>query len=187
VDFGDIIQIKEKNTLRIGFQNIGGFPTVRTKTKENIRRHGLIKWDFDVFGFAEMNIDWRLADEDSKLPLCTREWWEHQHISWAHNRAFPPRALQQYDGTALFSINKAAHRVTSKGQDETGLGQWCWTRYQGRGGQDLRIITAYRPDPPGGPYTVYAQQNAYFQPKKKNICPRAAFLTDLESEIKSFI
>ena len=56
---------------------------VRTKIKENIIRHGLIKWDFDVFGFAEVNIDWILADEDSKLPHHTREWWEHQHISWA--------------------------------------------------------------------------------------------------------
>jgi len=170
--------------LELAFKNIGGFPTVRTKIKENIIRHGLIKWDFDVFGFAEMNIDWRLVDEDSKLPLHTREWLEHQHISWAQNRTFPPRT---YGSTALFSINKAAHRVTSKGQDETGLGRWCWTKYQGRGGHALRIIIAYRPNPPGGPYTVYAQQNTYFQSIKKNICPRTSFLIDLEVEIKSFI
>jgi len=36
-----------------------------------------------------------------------------------------------------------------------------WTRYKGKGTQSLRIITAYRPNPPQGPFTIYAQQNTF--------------------------
>jgi hypothetical protein len=49
-----------------------------------------------------------------------------------------------------------------KGKDNSNLGRWVWTRYRGRNNQTLRIIAAYRPNPPSGPFTVYAQQNAYF-------------------------
>ena len=35
-DFGDNISIKKENTLRVGFQNIGGFLKSRTKFKEEI-------------------------------------------------------------------------------------------------------------------------------------------------------
>jgi hypothetical protein len=67
--------------LRISFQNIGRFLTNRYKIKEDIIRHGITRWDFNVFGFAEMNIDWRLVEKDSRLPLQTKECWEHQHVS----------------------------------------------------------------------------------------------------------
>jgi hypothetical protein len=36
--FGDSKYVKQNNTLRIGFQNVGGFPTQKGKIKEdNIR------------------------------------------------------------------------------------------------------------------------------------------------------
>jgi hypothetical protein len=57
--FGDAIKKKGDNTLRIGFQNIGGFPIDKGKIKEEILRKGITKWGFDIFGCAETNI--RLA------------------------------------------------------------------------------------------------------------------------------
>jgi len=174
---------KKKNTLRIGFQNVGGFPTQKGKFKEDNIRLGLQKWEFDIFGMAETNLDWRVLPENDKLPNRTKEWWEHQHVSWAHNQTSAPRQAIQYGGTALFSNNKAAHRVIGKGLDESNLGRWAWTRYKGKGNHTLRVLVAYRPNPPQGPYTVYAQQNAYFHSVNRSICPRHAFLTDLREAI----
>jgi hypothetical protein len=98
-----------------------------------------------------------------------------------------PQQVRQYGGCALFSVNKAAHRAIEKGFDKSNLGRWCWTRYKGKGNQTLRVIVAYRPNPPQGPYTVYAQQNAYFHTISRNICPQKAFIADLEEELTSFL
>jgi hypothetical protein len=131
--FGDVIPFKKENILCIGFQNIGGFPVKKSKIKEDLIRQGLIKWDFDVFGVAETNEDWRLCREEDKLPLRTRDWWDNQHVRWAFNSTSAPFELRQYGGTAVFSTNQAAHRVFEKGFDPSHLGRWAWTRYKGRG------------------------------------------------------
>jgi len=60
-------------------------------------------------------------------------------------------------------------------------------KYQGRNGQTLCVIAGYRPNPPQGPYTVYAQQNAFFHMIKRDICPRKAFLVDLVEQLKEFM
>ncbi len=75
--FGDEICVKNDNTLRIGFQNVGGFPASPGKLKEDNIRLGLKKWDFDVFGVAKVNLDWRTLKEHDRLPHRTKEWWEH--------------------------------------------------------------------------------------------------------------
>ena len=77
--------VKQENTLRIGFQNAGGFPTQLGKLKEDAIRQGLVRWEFDVFGMVETNLDWRVLKEQEKLPARTKEWWEHQHVIWSHN------------------------------------------------------------------------------------------------------
>jgi hypothetical protein len=61
--FGDVITNKSSNTLRIGFQNVGGFPINKGKIKEDNTRMGLTKWEFDIFGCAETNLDWRILPE----------------------------------------------------------------------------------------------------------------------------
>lgn len=117
--FGDSIDVKKVNTLRLGFQNIGGFPMQRGNLKEDSIRQGITRWDFDIFGMAEVNLDWRLLKEQDRLPTRTKEWWSQQHVSWAHNRNSEPRQTRQLGGTALFSLDKAAHRAVKKGYDAT--------------------------------------------------------------------
>lgn len=62
--FGDDIPQKRQKILRIGFQNIGGFSTTNHQLKDDLIRRGITKWEFDIFGLAETNIDWRLQHED---------------------------------------------------------------------------------------------------------------------------
>jgi hypothetical protein len=125
--FGDDIPLKPKKTLRIGFQNIGGFPVQQSDIKNDYIRIGISNWDFDIFGIAETNLDWRFVMEENKLWARTREWWEHLHISQSHNTTFPATTDKQFGGTALFTINDIAHRVVAKGYDDSRLGRWSWT------------------------------------------------------------
>jgi hypothetical protein len=49
IHFGDKITKKSNNTLRIGFQNIGGIPTQKNKHKDDIIRLGIGKLEFDIW------------------------------------------------------------------------------------------------------------------------------------------
>jgi hypothetical protein len=71
-NFGDCVCMKTGNTLRIGFQNIGGFSTKGGKLKEDNIRQGLLKWDFDIFGMAETNLDWRMLNYRTNCPQGQR-------------------------------------------------------------------------------------------------------------------
>ncbi len=135
---------------------------------------------------AETNVDWRLVGEEDRLHFRTKEWWESSHLCLSYNCSGAPITPHQYGGTALFSLDKASHRVIDKGADTTKLGRWSWTRYRGRNNQTLRVIVGYRPNPPGGPFTVYAQHRTFFNSKGSDICPRLAFLQDLCSAINEF-
>ncbi|MFN9982402.1 MAG: hypothetical protein ACK53Y_20915, partial [bacterium] len=57
----------------------------------------------------------------------------------------------------------------------------------GRNSYSLRIISAYRPNPPRGPYTVYAQQQHFLSTQNDPRCPRKAFVEDLCKDIQEFL
>lgn len=54
-------------TLRIGFHNIGGIPIQRGHAKDDFLRQGITTYDFDAFGIAKVNVDWRHVSEEDKL------------------------------------------------------------------------------------------------------------------------
>jgi hypothetical protein len=80
-----------------------------------------------------------------------------------------PVTHRQFGGAAIFSIDKAAHRVIEKGADELKLGRWVWTRWG------------------GGGFTVYVKQNAFFHSIDNPRCPRKAFVQDLCHAINVFL
>lgn len=67
--YGSLPMLKEDNVLRIGFQNVGGLPAVRGKAKYDFLRAGINKFDFDIFGAAEVNIDWTWVKEEGSLQI----------------------------------------------------------------------------------------------------------------------
>jgi hypothetical protein len=160
--FGDPIYKKPNHVLRIGYQNIEGLSFSANSVKDDVIRTGLNTWEFDIFGMSETNIDWRLIPDQHKLYFRTKTWWETSHLSHAFNVTFPPITRKQFGGTALFSIGTVTHRIAGKGVDTSLLGRWSWTLYKGKNNQSLKIDSAYRPNPPSGPFSVYAQHRHYF-------------------------
>ena len=51
----------------------------------------------------------------------------------------------QPGGTAVLSINKMANSFIDIGVDESKLGHWSWTRYQGSFDSSFIIFSVYRP------------------------------------------
>ena len=90
------------------------------------------------------------------------------------------RSIRQYGGTAQISKGDAAIRECARGEDKRGLGRWVWQLYRGANNRRVRVITAYRPNPSSGPFTVYAQHRTMFnETNKKNWEPREQMLVDL--------
>jgi hypothetical protein len=109
-------------------------------------------------------------------------------MSTAYYKAFQAASPTQYGGVSLWSINKAAHRVTTSGQDTTGLGRWAWTHYRGRNNVSLRVVTAYRPvRNTTGAMSVWNQQRSYFDDKNDDRCPRELFNVHLADAIRTWL
>jgi hypothetical protein len=140
----------------LGFLNIGGLPLKSNQIKNDFLRRGISALECNVFGMAEINTDWRLITEDNQLHI-------EQKVGGRLFIFLKPTTVQylkinhwQWGGTALFTINKASHRVISKGKDDTKLGRWRWTRFRGENNNTLRIFSAYGPNPPTGPLSVHS-------------------------------
>ncbi len=140
-----------------------------------------------MFGVAETNVDWRLLGEQDRLYMRTKEWWETSHLNFTHNRVSPPLDKCQWGGSALFSLNQAAHRVVDKGWDPTNMGRWCWTKFRGRNNHCLRIFSAYCPNPPSGPGSVAALQRTVMLARQDFRYPRMALIQDLDKEVSEVI
>lgn len=128
------------------------------------------QWEFDIFVFAETNINWWLNPEDQKLYSRTRCWWDSLHISYSHICNFLVNLITQYRGMVIFSLGHAAHRVMQKGMDYSRLGRWTWTQSQDRAGLALTVIAACCPNPPYGPTKAM-----HLFSIQDNRCPRHAF------------
>ena len=97
------------------------------------------------------------------------------------------RCSRQYGGTAQISRTDALCRECSRGEDPRGLGRWVWQMYRGNNNRRLRVVTAYRPNPSTGPFTVYAQHRALFHElNKREWEPREQMLIDLQNEINQW-
>jgi hypothetical protein len=82
---GDPLHKKHANILRIGFQNVGGVSSARNKLKDDILRCGIDKYDFDIFGIAEVNVNWSHVTEEDRLINRSKYWWDTNH--WVSQQA----------------------------------------------------------------------------------------------------
>jgi hypothetical protein len=94
----------------------------------------------------------------------------------------------QVGGTLQISIDAASHRVTESGIDPSGLGRWCWTRYRGKAGKTLRVVTIYRPanNAVAAPSTVAAQHRRYYDGIHQSGEPRSIILAELGACIRTW-
>ena len=189
--FGEYIVGKQRNVIRIGFQNFNGLTGRENDPVDRSLRDWITDQEFDVFGVSEVNLYWPKVKKSLQFHERMRQWWApgQTRALFAYNRTEKrlQRSIRQYGGTAQFCRGTALARECERGEDFRNLGRWVWQRFRGKNNKILRVITAYRPNPSAGPYTVYAQHRAFFNEiQKAKWEPRKQMLEDLKQEIKKW-
>ena len=154
---------KDEGILRLTFQNVNGLgfddEQVKLQRLYNFMSHHKV----DMMGIAEVNINWRKMGSRESLWDRTRGWFEGINVNCSYNiNELPISTRFQPGGVASLTTNRLAYKISEKGVDTTKLGRWAWSRYQGKGGRHMTILTVYRPCFRGGINSNVAQQQRYF-------------------------
>jgi len=77
---------KQLSTLKVMFQNIGGFSKEEEmEIKLEALQHIVIDWDTDIFGFTEANTCWDALPEEQRLAKCMLGWWANCQWGLTYN------------------------------------------------------------------------------------------------------
>ena len=186
--FGDLLMEKKYDIMRIGFQNFNGLTGKLDDPVDRSLRDWITDNSFDVFGISEVNMYWPRVRKELQFNERINKMWQPGQCRSRHafNRTEKrlKRSIRQYGGTAQLSFGTALAHEFDRGEDFRGLGRWVWQKYRGKNNRQLRIVTAYRPNLSGGPYTVYSQHRFYYNEINKTKWePRGQMLKDLANEI----
>jgi len=80
----------------------------------------------------ECNVAWNKVEPESWPQEQTKFWWDKAHWSITHNRQDPDATTYQPGGAGLLVVNQLAHLVQRPGEDQAGLGCWCWIQLKGK-------------------------------------------------------
>jgi len=175
---GDELPLKDEHVFRLFSQNANGISPFAESAEDQLFRENFQYSQANVTAISELNIHWRNVTEENKLPSRMATWFESNHQNITYNTTHKPQGTYQIGGTAIFSVNKACHRIMKKGSDPSGLGRWCWTRYRGRDGLTLRVVSVYCPHDKGEDLSVYAQHRFWYNQNGQQRIPRVAFWED---------
>jgi hypothetical protein len=82
--FGDSLNKKPPNTLRIGMQNFGGFPLSPLDAKDESLRDFTTKYEFHILGIPENSACWHLLPTEARLQDRMSGWWEAVQLKSAY-------------------------------------------------------------------------------------------------------
>jgi hypothetical protein len=187
-DWGDPLQSKASDCLRVAFRNIHFLPHNSRNSRNEELLFDVQVGNFDIIGLAEPNVAWNLLPDEDRLRSRFKEYWEACHISASHNTWDSSNVdVKQIGGTLTLALNQLSYRVIKSGVDSSGLGCWSWIRFQGKQGITLQAVTVYRPVVSFGATSVYQQHSRYIHDKDLTGCPRDLFFTDLDKAITTWI
>jgi hypothetical protein len=180
---------KVDDVCRLAFLNVDTFPALVSDPKNWTTRATFKKWQIDVWGWVEINVNWLLVKQSDKLEYRCKEWFESTAVVTANNKTIKDHMKlkrHQLGGTALVERGKLVHNMGKKGVDETGLGRWCWMKFVGKNSKSTMIVSDYVPHQPTGPESVGSQHRRYFNSVGRTAIPVDAFCTDLSRLIRKW-
>jgi len=180
---GDHCGDKNKRCLRIVTQNINGLGQMQNSLKELNLKHFASNYGVDILGIQETNVCWNKVGQKNAIWDRFRGWKEACKLSVAFNSYESNSQKYQPGGGALITINKLAHKVIGVGSDDTKLGRWTWTRYQGTFNRIFRVVNIYRPVVGKEYNSAYMQQYRHAIKYNDGKCPREVLMLDLQKEI----
>ena len=191
--FGDQLRHKEEYILRFGSLNINTYPSLDKDTlggeKMQQLKSILLTGEVDAIPIQEWNKYWPEVPTEDLPHERLRPWTKRLYFNLAFNRGCKIRKGKNlHGGTGIVTVDNAVCRIKGTGRDLFGMGQWCYTRYQGKGRQATRFYSAYRPCRSvsySARLLIYNQQIAAMATNDNLRCPRVAFLEDLQTKIPS--
>ena len=174
----------QHHALRLGFLNIQTFPKHVLHHKNGDIIQVINDNHLNCLGMAEVNLHWPMVSTQQQIQERTRGWFETTVSAAACNR-HNTKVPNQQDGAAILARDQFAHRCFSREYDS--LGRWMVLTFRGREGLALRVVSAYRPIPGSGPYTVYQQQRNYYSTIGNTKCPITNYGSDLTTLMQAWI
>ena len=184
---------KAPGSIRLFFQNVKGLTYSTGVEDYKYYLSQMAAFSVDCFGLAETNTAW----QHYYLQLHYRECVQRQFRVGKTVFGFPSREVDSCSEKETFQAGgclttvqgKTATTVHNQGiYDPTGLGRWSGITLEGKGGNVLSIITAYRvcegsirQAPIGS--AVVREHEFYRNKGEKSPQPRQRFLSELRSVI----
>ena len=147
--FGDECKIKNKENIRIMFQNVNGFGYSNQSVKTLSVRNLMYRNEVDLMAMAETNLNWGKMRRPNTLPQVARRWFQTTKtvISYnQHEKKKRKKKFHQPGGTAIISKGEMALRVKQKSYDNKRMGRWASQVIQGKQGITTRVVSVYVPN-----------------------------------------
>jgi len=187
---GDFFGPKRSDWLRLVSFNLNNLAIDINESKEVSLFQSILEYGIDILLLQELGLhwsnlsrtkQWRSQVERFLNPKCTRTRCSHKVHHTTGTRV-------QAQGTGILSHDKVSHFDMGSGCNKAKLGWWTWSRFRGKGGMVLRVVSVYRPcTSSGGEQTAWSQHKAYFNDQNDDRDPMKAFMEDLAAEIQEWI
>ena len=144
--YGDTCGTKNKQTIRIMFQNVNGFGYTTDSVISQSIRSLMVRKRVDIMALAEMNINWGKVSRTNTLPHVCRNWFETSKATVSYNQHEKRKKNKhQPGGTAIVSIDDMALRHHKHEYDKKKMGRWASQAFSGKNGLVTRVVSVYIP------------------------------------------
>jgi hypothetical protein len=112
--FGNLMGKKADDVCRLSFLNVDTFPALASDPKNETARATFKKWQIDVWGWVEINVNWLVGKHSYKLEYRGKEWFENTAVITANNNTIKYHMKlrrHQWGGTALVARGKLVHNI----------------------------------------------------------------------------
>ena len=188
--WGDTIEVKCDNTVRIYFQNVNSFGLSQGTNKVNTILRSMQTMECDIATFVQTSINWRFLHLRNRLRMSLQRLFPIHKLNIARNK-FNSEQPALPGGCAQIVTGNWSGRVIEFIHDFRNMGRWCGVKLRLKGDRHLYLITAYRVCQQSsahiGPETAYRQQElmlaleGFVSPD-----PRKQFILDLMKCIKEW-
>ena len=161
--WGDDIQSKEENTVRIFFQNINSIQINQPDKWENIIKTLMIQYKSDIIGSCETGLYWKQPETRQKIHNNTRKHLKIKtNINHSKNKATSGTSFLP-GGTMTITTGFWTGRIMSPLTDPAEMGRWSGTKYNLKNDRHLYIISAYRTCPIPSNIVLTKSNSSYTQ------------------------
>ena len=193
--YGDSVIQKPTSAIRLFFQNVKGLSTSAGKEDYRYYLDCLQMLQVDIAGLAETNTCWQHPHLRDDFQTLTRKQYRQSKVVFGSPSQsvdeIPSSESFQAGGNVTLLNGGLVSRVSGQDiLDPSGLGRWNGVTLEGKSGQKLSILTAYRVCKgslkSASLGSAFAREHQYFAtPSQSTVNPRRFFIQDIQSAIQT--